>query len=373
MLKRNQVLLDTNAIFFISGVKANSSIDIEALKNCINNGNVQCSYISLFEVVNNKSLTNDEKNTIFKTIAKNSIVIIHDIESLDNYHFNLLVNDKTSFYYNSIRTKLGKAIIERNLDNYLFFIKLYMYTSITLVVDKYINSVTEEKKRFREHFEVKQKDINKHIRNLIKANLEQLLENDCFNVTTINNYLITLSANVMKYYYEFLAKFKKMFECNYKTAYMKAIKEFNKTAKAIKNNSLNDIFEYDYKYISVCKMLVDGIKEVGVNIKEDDIRAGLLTMARETIHYENEEEANEFEENWMMLELNSMLINSGKFHSNDFMDYQILRMFYYNKDIELCITFDKKMIKIMESIKDDKRFAKSIDAIRECKRGKNDD
>ena len=71
-----ELLIDTNTIYYLTGVSENNKIDIKNLENELKQYKVVISQWSLIEIIANDKITESEKETMLKYIADTGIDII---------------------------------------------------------------------------------------------------------------------------------------------------------------------------------------------------------------------------------------------------------------------------------------------------------
>lgn len=242
----------------------------------------------------------------------------------------------------------------------------YAYVSATIYLDNYEQGVSNVKKYYRKHFVLIQKEIDKHIGKIVLNNLRKLLETNNFNAENVQKMLLLLVANLMTYYYELLKYAKNIFENKDNSAYYKLINKFKKLKNLILKDKMQDIIDFDFRYLSVCRIIIEQFNTVeGVpKLKPSEVNDFLLNRIIESVYFVDENMKNEFEEAWLKRNLSSLFIKSSKLKPNDFLDYEILRELFYYIDVDLLITFDGKMIKIMDDIKNNEKFKNSIELIK---------
>ena len=360
------IILDTNTMYRLAGIENEDQLDIGKLQKFIEGNKCCCSIYTIFEILNSK-FSHQEKRKVFKYISLNKIVeeatdnINQQYESLQQRHLD------SEEFYNQLLHIYGEEVIEQTYKNISFFIVCYAYTTATIFIDNYEQGVSKEKQYFRKHFKTVQKKIDKHIFKIIKINLTNLLNENKYTVSDIRNMLLLTTANLMTYYYELLKKAKQLFENKDKYAYYKLIKYFKNIAKKLIKDKLNDEIEYDSSYLSVCKLILDEVKNEnkcfnGCKIK--NIEEYLLSKIKESIYFVDPNMKNEFEEYWLEKTIKSLYIKTAKIKPNNFLDYEIIRMLYYNKTYDVLLTFDQDMLKILKNIKSCEKFKQSFDLIK---------
>lgn len=358
------ILLDTNAIYRLAGVEKDERLKMQDLQNFVFLRECSCSIYSVFEILKAVNFTFDEKKKVLDFLQSNKIMI----EATDtiNEEYNKLKSQHNSKeeLYNKLSYVFGEEIINQTYINISFFVIIYAYTSATIFLDHYEQDLTEQKEYFRKHFGIIQKSIDKHILKIVKSNLKDLLYKDKYNATDIREMLILVIANLMTYYYELLKKAKILFENQDKNAYYKVISYFKKLSKKILKDNLCDCIEFDGSYLSVCKIILNEVDNGYIkNRKKDEVEQYLLFKICQSIHFVDKNMKNEFEEYWLKKTLNSLMIKSAKIKPNSFMDYEIIREFYYGNDYDLLITFDDDMRKILKNVKTCGKFQNSLNLI----------
>lgn len=357
------ILLDTNAVYRLSGIEKEEKLKIQNLRNYVLPKNCACSMYTIFEILKS-SFTFEEKKKVLDFLRSNKIIM----EATDeiNVQYNRLKSQNIGEeeLYNKLIYIYGEEIINQTYINISFFVIIYAYTSATIFLDHYEQDLTEQKEYFRKHFGIIQKSIDKHILKIVKSNLKDLLYEDKYNATDIRKMLILVIANLMTYYYELLKKAKTLFENQDKNAYYKVISYFKKLSKKILKDNLCDCIEFDDSYLSVCKIILKEVDNGYIkNRKKDEMEQYLLFKICQSIHFVDKNMKNEFEEYWLKKTLNSLMIKSAKIKPNSFMDYEIIREFYYGNDYDLLITFDDDMRKILKNVKSCIKFQNSLDLI----------
>lgn len=360
------IILDTNTIYRISGIENDENLDISKLKKFVQANKCCCSIYTIFEILNSK-FSHQEKRVVFECISSNKIIQ----EATDNINKQYaLLQQKhlnSEEYYNQLLHFYGEEVIAQTYKNISFFIICYAYTTATIFIDNYERGISKEKQYFRKHFETIQKEIDKHIFKIIKINLTSLLNENKYTASDIRNMLLLTIANLMTYYYKLLKQAKQLFENKDKYAYYKLIKYFKNLAKELIKDKLNDEIEYDSGYLSVCKLILDEVKngnEIFNGCKIEDIEEYLLSKIKDSIYFVDLNMKNDFEEYWLERTIKSLYIKTAKIKPNNFLDYEIIRALYYNDDYDILITFDNDMQTILKNISSCKKFEQSINLIK---------
>ena len=361
------IILDTNTMYRIAGIENDEKLDKNKLQNFIKENKCCCSIYTIFEILNSKEFNLQDKLKVFKYISSNKIVK----EATDNINkqYALLQQKRLNSeeYYNQLLHIYGEEVIAQTYKNISFFIICYAYTTATIFIDNYERGISKEKQYFRKHFKTIQKEIDKHIFKIIKINLTSLLNENKYIASGIRNMLLLTIANLMTYYYELLKQAKQLFENKDKHAYYKLIKYFKNLAKELIKDKLNDEIEYDSSYLSVCKLILDEVKngnEIFNGCKIEDIEEYLLSKIKDSIYFVDSNMKNDFEEYWLERTIKSLYIKTAKIKPNNFLDYEIIRALYYNDDYDNLITFDNDMQTILKNISSCKKFEQSINLIK---------
>lgn len=358
------ILLDTNAVYRLSGIEKEKKLKIQELRNYVLSKNCACSMYTIFEILKS-SFTFEEKKKVLDFLRSNNI-IMEATDEINLQYNRLKAQNIGEELYNKLIYIYGEEIINQTYINISFFVIIYAYTSATIFLDHYEQNLTEQKEYFRKHFGIIQKSIDKHILKIVKSNLKELLYEDKYNATDIREMLILVIANLMTYYYELLKKAKTLFENQNKNAYYKVISYFKKLSKKILKDNLCDYIEFDDSYLSVCNIILNKVADGSIDIKnrtKEDVENYLLLKICQSIHFVDKNMKNEFEEYWLKKTLNSLMIKSAKIKPNSFMDYEIIREFYYGNDYDLLITFDDDMRKILKNVKTCDKFQNSLNLI----------
>lgn len=361
------IILDTNTMYRIAGIENDEKLDINKLRNFIKENKCCCSIYTIFEILNSKEFNLQDKLKVFKYISSNKIVK----EATDNINkqYALLQQKRLNSeeYYNQLLHIYGEEVIAQTYKNISFFINCYAYTTATIFIDNYERGMSNEKQYFRKYFEIIQKEIDKHVFKIIKINLTSLLNENKYTASNIRNMLLLTTANLMTYYYELLKKAKQLFENKNKYAYYKLIKYFKNLAKELIKDKLNDEIEYDSSYLSVCKLILDEVKngnEIFNGCKIEDIEEYLLSKIKDSIYFVDSNMKNDFEEYWLERTIKSLYIKTAKIKPNNFLDYEIIRALYYDDDYDNLITFDNDMQTILKNMSSCKKFKQSINLIK---------
>ena len=359
------ILLDTNAVYRLSGIEKEEKLKIQNLRDYVLSKNCACSMYTIFEILKS-SFTFEEKKKVLDFLRSNKIIM----EATDeiNVQYNRLKSQNTGKeeLYNKLSYVYGEEIINQTYINISFFVIIYAYTSATIFLDHYEQGVTKQKIYFRKHFSIIQRSIDKHIFKIVKSNLYDLLYKNKYTATNIREMLMLVTANLMTYYYELLKKAKLLFENQDKNSYYMVISYFKKLSKQILKDNLCDSIEFDGEYLSVCKLILNEVADGSIDIKnrtKEDVENYLLLKICESIYFVDENMKNEFEEYWLKKMLKSLMIKSAKIKPNSFLDYEIIREFYYGNEYEFLITFDTDMKKILKNVKSCIKFQNSLDLI----------
>ncbi|MCI6573284.1 MAG: hypothetical protein MSA34_02885 [Firmicutes bacterium] len=359
------IILDTNAVYRLSGIEKEEKLKIQNLRNYVLSKKCACSMYTIFEILKS-NFTFEEKKKVLDFLRSNKIIMEATYEINVQYNRLKSQNIGKEEFYNKLIYIYGDEIINQTYINISFFIIIYVYTSATIFLDHYEQGVTKQKTYFRKHFSIIQRSIDKHIFKIVKSNLYDLLYKNKYTATNIREMLMLVTANLMTYYYELLKKAKLLFENQDKNSYYKVISYFKKLSKQILKDNLCDSIEFDGEYLSVCKLILNEVADGSIDIKnrtKEDVENYLLLKICESIYFVDENMKNEFEEYWLKKMLKSLMIKSAKIKPNSFLDYEIIREFYYGNEYEFIITFDTDMKKILKNVKSCIKFQNSLDLI----------
>ncbi len=162
------IILDTNTMYRIAGIENDEKLDKNKLQNFIKENKCCCSIYTIFEILNSKEFNLQDKLKVLKYIYSNKIVkeatdnINKQYELLKQKHLN------SEEFYNQLLHIYGEEVISQTYKNISFFIICYAYTTATIFIDNYERGMSKEKQYFRKHFEIIQKEIDKHIFKIIK-------------------------------------------------------------------------------------------------------------------------------------------------------------------------------------------------------------
>ena len=363
------IILDTNALYYAAKIEPNNDIKLETLLNYIKKNKCLCTRYSVFEILNSK-FSFEEKLKVLNFIKNNNITL----GSTDNINKEVLSslnpNNKDENYYNSLKKIYGKHIIDEMAYNISFFVICYAYASITIIIDNYQKGLNEAKLYFRDHFMLYQKSIDLHIKKIIIKKLKELMSNNNFNAETVQDVLLTLIANVMTYYYELMRNAKILFESGDKNSYYKLIKIYKKLKNKILKDDLLQNIPYEREYLSICKTIIDyfATSKEYPELKIGSVKNYLRNKIVDSIYFVDPNMKNEFEEVFLTRLINSLMVESAKMKPNDFIDYEILREFFYNEENVILVTFDKNMKNIMTQVAGIKKFNDSIQLINSFKK-----
>lgn len=363
------IILDTNTLYYAAKIEPNNDIKLEMLLNYIKTNKCLCTRYSVFEILNSK-FSFKEKLKVLDFIKNYNITL----GSTDNINKevlnNLNPNNKDENYYNSLKKIYGNHIIDEMAYNISFFVICYAYASITIIIDNYQKELNEAKLYFREHFMLYQKAIDLHIKKIITKKFKELLSDNNFNAETVQNVLLTIIANVMTYYYELMRNSKILFEGGDKNSYYKLIKIYKKLKNKMLKDDLLQNIPYEREYLSICKTIIDyfATSNEYPELKISRVKNYLKNKIVDSIYFVDPNMKNEFEEVFLTRLINSLMVESAKMKPNDFIDYEILRDFYYNEDNIVLVTFDKNMKNIMTQAAGIKKFSDSIQLINSFKK-----
>lgn len=360
------ILLDTNVLYRLSGIEEDDNVNIANLNEYLIDKECFCSLFSFFEILNSK-FSFKEKYKVISYMSKNHFKVEGEPTLNETIKSQLFGQPKDEKYYDKLKIIYGKHIIPIISKNITFFIKSYAYNCATIYIDNYEKSLSEKKLYYRKHFEIEQKEIDKHIGKIVEREINNLLDKDEFNADNVQRMLLLLIANLMTYYHELLRVAKDLFENNDSQAYYKIIKKLKFLKRKILNDQMSDDISYDFTKLSVCYSIIDYFNESG-ELKPSQVKNQLIKRILDSIYYPNPSLKNEFEEVWLKRNITSLCVESAKIKPNDFIDYEILRELYYFQDIDILITFDNKMQNIMKGIKGNSKFVDSIKLIESLKK-----
>ncbi len=359
------IILDTNVMYRLLGFESDHLLDIDKLKQFIKDNVCECSYYTIFEILNS-SISFDKKKKIFKYMKDNAIIIGSTEEINREFEKELLKNkEKDEAYYHKLKMIYGKEIIQQTSNNLSFFIMCYGYTCSTICIDNYEVEISPAKKYFRKHFEIQQRKNDNHIKRVLNNRLQCLLEQDRLKAQEVQDEVQTIIINIMTYYYEWLGQAKILFESGDKNAYYKVTKIFKNLSKKMNNDNFTDIVDMTRESISICKIIIDNYNNDNEypNLKPGKVKLYLKQKVIDSIYFVDERMRNLFEESWLSRFIQSLYIENGILKFNDFIDYEILRLLYYYDKYDKIITFDNKMKNIMKDVIKCDKFTNSIKLI----------
>lgn len=363
------VILDTNVFYYLSGTEVNKEVDLPRLQAFVDKNKCMCSIYSYFEILN-ASVSYEKKLQVLNWLSRNDIQIEYNDAIKEKIVKFLSHKPVDESYYNTLKHIYGEFIIDQISNNIAFFIVSYAYASATIFIDYYQSELSDQKLYFRKHFVILQHDVDRHIRRLVKKKLTKLLYEDAYNAENVQNLMLDMIANLMTYYYEWLKHAKILFEKQDKQAYYKLIKIFKGLNKQLLKDDLCEKVSYDFRYLSVCKILIDKLPEIEdlPNIKPSQAKKILKAKILNSIYFVDSETINEFEAVWLERNIDSILVESAKMKPNDFIDYEILRELYYRDENEFLVTFDGKMKTILGCVKSLDKFRDSLNLIQSFKK-----
>lgn len=364
------VLLDTNVLYRIAGLEKTRDIDISSVVLFINHHTCSCAKHSFFELLTNSHFSFDEKMQLLKYMKDHKIGVSTDPEIMKDLNpmFQQMVKDEA--YYNRLKKIYGKHLYPELINNIHFFVICYPYICLTVYLDKVIKGDPKGRAYFRDKSIRIQKEIDRHVKRIIKNHIMATLESDMSLAKSIKETVTTVIANIMSYYYQLLSFAKGLIDNKRNDFYYRIIQKFRSIKKEILKDSLRNNIEYDHEVLSILKVMLDArLKEVPGKAGERAIfKDSLFQMARDSIYFLNEDMHNSFEEYWLQRKLESLLLDCGKIDKNDFMDYGIMQEAYYCKSVRYLLTFDDKIIKIMSAVSNSEMFQNSVQTINSFKK-----
>lgn len=359
------ILLDTNVLYRLARVENCFGFDIAKIESFVNKHTCACATYAFFELLNSK-FSFQEKISVLQYMKDHRIQVTTNSIIMEKITSELQMLVKNEAYYRRLKKVYGKYIFNEVTNNAHFFVISYLYVCLTVYLDNAVKNASKGRLYFRREAERIQKTIDKHIKKVLKAGIEKLLNKDELNAETLQVFLLRLTANAMAYYYQLLAYAKELLECNSSVFYYKVIKKFKTLKAEIKKDSLCKEIEYDVQCLSILKVLVE-LYAQDSSVQTSEVKKTLSKMVKDSIYYVKMDMQNEFEEIWLQQKIDSLLIEGAKIKPNDFMDYGILREAYYEKRVRALLTFDKAMIRTMEKIKNSEVFKDSVKIINEFK------
>lgn len=264
------ILLDTNVLYRLSGIEEEGNVNIGKLNEYLIDKQCFCSMFSFFEILNSK-FSFEEKYKVISFMSQKHFKVDGNPTLNETIKSQLSGQPKDEKYYNKLKIIYGKHIIPIISNNITFFIISYAYNCATIYIDNYEKGLSEKKLYYRKHFEIEQKEIDKHISKIVERNLNNLLDNDNFNVDGVQQMLLLLIANLMTYYVELLRVAKELFENKDDKAYYKIIKKFKFLKRKILNDQMSDDIPYDFTKLSVCYSIIDYFNESG-ELKPSEVK-----------------------------------------------------------------------------------------------------
>lgn len=344
------LLLDTNAIYVLSGIEANK-YDLNKIKELCKSNECWMNLYSIFEIYNNTHRTLDDIKQIFETLKALNIKICCNDIMHSTLGTSLDLSKITQQNITEIRNKLSKGIIPvySRLFSFLSTVNYFIgYMQKENVDEEYYNQLS--------NFVGKLLPI---INNHVKLAIEKNLSRNLFSEKYLKNM-----------YGELLSAFQlAILLCDEK--YAKIDKEL-KNSEAYFNYLLKEFEKEDFLSPSMRFVMQGSFKQ------EKPIMPNMYQMFFKT-RYPTEADADclfnditnsifklsdEIEKAWFKYMFKSLLYYEANLKSNDFIDYLIIKDFVLENKINYLITFDGPMQKIMQNLNFNTRIASSIEIIK---------
>lgn len=349
----NKILLDTNVLLFLSKLDTNKNVDYDVFKKYISNKEVCISYISIFEILNQKE--NRDKFSIIINNLVESVQKVHFIAdfSLGKYcSFDLLsyLEDKEKNFQLIAYKKIGNYII----DNFASFYSFLFAAVPTMMMIIFLNFEEENSdsivdlNQFADFIQSNYDVLSEIIYKILYKSFEKLLINDDFTEKNRNNIFSNLYAVLIKKYsYAYNAAFISLDNGNF------SFNRLQKNIIKITNDLINISVNYETKEpVDFPKMSLyhSMIKENPnfVNETKNYLRKIILGFC-------NEKDVRNFYVNDLFQKsLEKLTFENVTLKSNDFLDALLisnaLEQNQLNEKINTFISFDKKFINSLKNV-----------------------
>ena len=348
-------------LYRLVGLEEDPRYDIEKIRLFVDKHTCSCAMYAFFELLNSK-FSFQEKLSVLQYMKDHNIQITTNDVIMEKIASELKLLVKNEAYYKRLKRIYGQYIFNEVISNAYFFVISYPYMCLTVYLDSVDIDNVEKRLYFRKKAERIQKEINRHIKTVLKTKIEDLLNADKLNADSLQSFFLKLIANVMSYYYQLIAYAKELIDSNSTVFYFKIIKKFNSLKTIILNDPLCKEIEFDIQCLSIINVMIS-VYSSNSTTKSSELKKMLSKKMRDSIYYVEMDMQNEFEELWLQQKIDSLLVEGAKIKPNDFMDYGIMKEAYYNKKIRALLTFDKPVIRTMKKIKESESFRNSVEII----------
>jgi len=340
------LLIDTNAIYFISGFEKNEKLNYKNVTNYIKDKKIGISCYSIFEILNNKSF-NSKYFDIFVELVKNcKEVSIFSLKELEfQIPINLLAKIKSTPEIKiRIKTEIGKNINRYMTDIY----GQSLANSIMIHFAIFVHWKATINTNYSASFYVKylslfSNSLFKKIKPFLNKELNNLLEKDLYTEKKrdeiITNCFAYLTGTFADAYNKTLQSIdRKQF------SYLAIKKRLDKILNKIKISS--SIFkEHDYfdRTRTLFKTMTNLVPKIKTNVDKC-----LRCLSKKTSFFSDDE--------LYLLHLcssdliNKQIITGGRIKSNDFIDALIFIYFLQNDKITNFMTFDDNFFRKINTL-----------------------
>lgn len=348
----NIILLDTNALLFLSEIDINENVNYEAFKKYISNKEVCISYVSIFEILNQKENRNN-----FSTIINNlveSVIKVHFIadSSLGKYcPFDLLsyLEDKPINIQFIAYKKIGNYIIDNFASFYSFLFAAIpsMMMMLFLNFEEKSTNLIVDANKFADFIQSNYDNLSKSLYKMLYNSFENLLINDDFTEKNRNNIFSNLYSQLIKNYsFAYNAAFIRLDNGKFSFNWLQ------KNVAKITNNFKDGLIDYNTKdIIDFPKMSLyhSMIKENSnlVNEVKNYLNKMILGFCNE------KDSRNIYMNDLFHKSLVKLTFENVTLKSNDFLDALLisnaLEQNQLNVKINNFISFDKKFTNCLQN------------------------
>lgn len=352
-MEKKILLLDTNAIYLLSGIETNK-YDLNKIKELCMNNECWVNLYSIFEIYNNTNRTLEDINKIIKMLQALNIKICCNDIMHSSFGNSLDLSIITQQNVTAIRDKLSKGILP-------VYSKLFSFLSTVNYFIGYMLKENEDEEYYKQlsNFVCKILPIvDNHVRLVIEKNLSENLFSE--------KYLKNLYAELLS---------------SFQLAILLCDEKYAKLDKDVKNSKL--YFDCLLKEFEKKDFMCSYMRFVmqGSHNQENNILPNMYQMFFKP-KYSTEADADclfndivnlifrlsdEIEKAWFKYMLKSLLYYEANLRSNDFIDYLIIKDFTLEDKIDYLITFDGSMQKIMKNLNFNTKLAESLEVIENLK------
>ena len=351
------IVLDTNALYLLSGFDSNKEADLEAIRAFLKDKEVCMTCYTLFELLNNKKTTFFLEELLAKIPECCKGVRFGTSMGVDKYikigHL-LGIQYKGPKLKEEARIKLGQYISNYYSNYYSNLIAACVISYFILFAGAKKNESfdltnNEYKKSIQEAFNI----ICTKLKDYLDYQLYLLNKKHDFTEKNIKLLLIPILKKTLLYFVSLINIINSSFENNTFSLYKVSNKLISQSRKYKVDEVVNSFEDYDYKDVMLYEIFLSGVENINKKALERFIRK-LTDSFVDDNPYFGECINISFQKNLMKI-----LMTNENLHSNDVTDSLIVdcAIGLFKEQVEednVFVTFDNNLIKKINLVKSTK-------------------